>query len=178
MSIRGDLQRLLDACGVRYFSANELLVHTGKPLNHEPHPSQLDNILPAVLVLDALRSHLRRPIRPASVFRSPAYNASVGGATRSQHLDFVAIDFSTRRLRGAYDLLLSWRREMKMFRSEAPFFPLGKDAAGPERKPLPMWEERGGDSQLFHWLGGLAIYPSKNFIHIDARGSNRTWRGA
>ena len=42
--------------------------------------------------LDLLRSHLGIPLSLSSVFRSPYYNAKVGGAPRSMHLFGLAAD--------------------------------------------------------------------------------------
>ena len=182
MSIESELQKLLTACGVKHFTARELLIHTDRPLNHEPTTAQLHNILPAAIVLDTARAVLHAPIRLTSVFRSPAYNESIGGVERSQHMDFVAIDFTTGPFRNAYDLLLKWRKADLMYKSEAPFWPMV--TTDREWEDLPTWDARDYDldsswspSQLFLWRGGLAFYPKQNFIHLDARGIDRTWRG-
>ncbi len=59
----------------------------------EPVPSELRaNVRGLCMELEVLRSALRRPIRVLSGYRSPARNAAVKGAERSQHLLAKAAD--------------------------------------------------------------------------------------
>lgn len=45
-----------------------------------------------VTILQAIRSHFGQPITINSAYRTPSYNAKVGGATYSQHLYGMAVD--------------------------------------------------------------------------------------
>lgn len=91
-----------DRWGIRYFKAHELLylgVRNADPnspaygKNHLPEEKLWRNIRPTVKVLDALRHRIGSPIQTLSIYRSPAYNAAIGGATASMHMEFNAIDF-------------------------------------------------------------------------------------
>ncbi|MDX1747697.1 MAG: D-Ala-D-Ala carboxypeptidase family metallohydrolase [Halobacteriales archaeon] len=95
------LAGLLADAGVRYFSARELLSlggshfstrSPGYGLNTLPPCHLLPNILPTVAALDGARHRLGSPVLVNSVYRSRAYNTAIGGATRSFHLTFQAID--------------------------------------------------------------------------------------
>ena len=48
------------------------------------------------------------------------------------------------------------------------------DGVSPQRvyERLLEWRKAG------KFTGGLGLYPSSGFVHIDTRGSNATWRGA
>lgn len=60
--------------------------------NTDPPRELWDNCIPLVRVLNRLRSKLGVPVSLLSVYRSPAYNAAIGGAKFSQHKDFKAAD--------------------------------------------------------------------------------------
>ncbi|WP_246448865.1 D-Ala-D-Ala carboxypeptidase family metallohydrolase [Paracoccus amoyensis] len=57
---------------------------TGKLLINEP----------ALDKLQALRDRLGKPLIVRSAYRSPEHNRTVGGATRSKHLDGAAFDIA------------------------------------------------------------------------------------
>lgn len=91
-----------DSWGIRYFKAHELLylgARNSSPnspafgKNHLPPEELWQNIKPTIKVLDALRHRIGAPIQVLSLYRSPAYNAAIGGATKSMHMRFNAIDF-------------------------------------------------------------------------------------
>ncbi|WP_454651868.1 D-Ala-D-Ala carboxypeptidase family metallohydrolase [Bradyrhizobium liaoningense] len=83
--------------GLTAFSANEFLVkgakHAINHLNTDPPQVLWPNIVRTVEVLVELKKRLGNPaITLNSVFRSRAYNESVGGARNSQHVKFAAVD--------------------------------------------------------------------------------------
>lgn len=80
---------LLEKCGITSFTAGELTRPCGIP------PAEyLQNIIPAISLVQAIRSRLSRPVIIHSSYRSPAYNRSIGGKAHSLHLVFNALDFS------------------------------------------------------------------------------------
>lgn len=82
---------------VTHFSASEFLykgaTHETNGLNTDPPEALWPNMIPLARVLEQLRGGIGAPVRLLSVYRSPAYNSAVGGATGSQHLQFKAADF-------------------------------------------------------------------------------------
>ena len=93
----------ITALGLRYFKPYEFLAKGsahGNPnssafgLNTDPPESLWKNINKTALMIDELRHRLQRPITLSSVYRSPAYNGAIGGASNSEHKQFRAIDFS------------------------------------------------------------------------------------
>lgn len=46
-----------------------------------------------VTALERIRAHFGKAVNINSGYRSPAYNAQIGGATNSQHVQGVAVDF-------------------------------------------------------------------------------------
>ena len=84
---------------LKYFSYTELLVSTEKPKNTEPPPEMWGNIVPTILILDELRDCLGIPIHVKSVYRAPAYNATIqNAAERSLHQAFAAVDIKVPAL--------------------------------------------------------------------------------
>lgn len=79
---------------LKHFSPQELRHRMERPNNGMPDKSLWKNIVATVKALDDLREHLGQPITLNSVYRSPAYNKSVGGATFSNHMWFCAIDWT------------------------------------------------------------------------------------
>jgi hypothetical protein len=64
-----------------------------------PVPEQyLSNVKRLAQNLQVLRNHLGKPIQINSAYRSPAHNASVNGATNSQHLTAKAADITVKGL--------------------------------------------------------------------------------
>ncbi|MEP3048331.1 MAG: D-Ala-D-Ala carboxypeptidase family metallohydrolase [Roseibium sp.] len=82
---------------VRHFEWHEFLVkgasHSVNGLNTDPPFELWENVIPLVLALDEFREQVGHPVILTSVYRSPKYNARIGGATRSQHMVFTAADF-------------------------------------------------------------------------------------
>jgi hypothetical protein len=83
--------------GLTEFSPSDFLVKGGlnatNHLNTDPPKELWPNVKELVRVLVALKQRLGNPsITFNSVYRSPRYNASVGGASSSQHMRFTAAD--------------------------------------------------------------------------------------
>lgn len=97
--------QLFNTWGIRHFKAFELLFlgnqhgNSQSPaygLNHLPPEDLWPNIRPTVIVLDKLREKIGAPIQTLSIYRSPAYNDRIGGASASLHMAFNAIDFQVK----------------------------------------------------------------------------------
>ncbi len=119
-----DFVQFISALGLRYFAPDEFLVlgaanKSGKcrALNFYPPRSLWNNIANSARMIDAIRHELGAPIRITSCFRSPAFNACVGGAPSSAHLQFNAIDFTCRS--GTPEI---WRRVAARVSASAPRF--------------------------------------------------------
>lgn len=77
-----------------HFSAEEFAQHARHGLEAKPYPEEW---IPARLrllcsQLEVIRAVFDRPIEVISGYRSPAYNAKIGGARRSQHMEGRAAD--------------------------------------------------------------------------------------
>lgn len=148
-----NLIAFIDRIGLKHFKGREIADYSlrwrGDVKNSLPPESLWLNIIPTLIVADALRANLGVPLTITSAYRSAAYNAAVGGETRSYHMLFMALDLipgvnvtpaqlatAARRLRG------------KTFKSP-------------------------GTNDSFVWHGGIGRYPS--FVHIDCRGYDANW---
>lgn len=66
---------------------------TAEEIGWERIPSDLrPNALATLALLEELRAVIGAPLRVTSLYRAPAENARVGGASGSQHLDATAAD--------------------------------------------------------------------------------------
>ena len=100
-SVEKDFSAFVAKLGLKYFEPGELLVMGGQNtsgtcagLNRLPPRSLWPNIVPTILALDEIRQDLDHAIVTNSVYRSSSYNACIpGAATKSQHMQFRAIDF-------------------------------------------------------------------------------------
>lgn len=171
-----DFASFVSSLNLRYFSAQELLIGTDRVRNGISNtfpPVELwHNIAPTLVVLDELRERLGAPIHLTSTYRNLEYNRQLeGAASRSQHLDFRALDFvchdvppgdvvdRVRELRGMRFTIP--RAGLRFRQAHAPFDYEGLDI-----------EESDGVTK-FTWRGGIGEY--NTFIHIDCRGSNTDW---
>lgn len=96
------MQSVLDAAGVRYFTARELCdvgrgaASGGKIVSLKAPPARLfKNIIDTALVADWLREQVG-PLIVNSGYRDPDYNKAVGGAPASIHMQFNALDLYSR----------------------------------------------------------------------------------
>lgn len=100
-----DFAALIQSIGLSHFKPYEFLVmghqhsnpnSSAYGLNAKPPRDKWNNIVPTARVLDRVRELLGAPIVTLSVYRSPKYNAKIGGAKHSEHMDFSAIDFMAK----------------------------------------------------------------------------------
>jgi zinc D-Ala-D-Ala carboxypeptidase len=79
-----------------HFTLDEL-THSQKAvrrgLDNTPPPDVLENLRKLAQLLEAVRTHIGRPVLISSGYRSRAVNDAVGGAVTSQHLRGQAADF-------------------------------------------------------------------------------------
>ena len=106
---------------INFFAPEELLVkggsHSNNGLNTDPPPELWNNARPLIHLLEFFREWVGVPIVLSSVYRSPAYNQAIGGAARSQHMQFRAADFHVAG-RGAP---ADWAATLRQFRSQGAF---------------------------------------------------------
>lgn len=172
--------------GIKYFGPNEAMARTtsknkfGTP-NSRPSQDLWDNIIPTLIVLDALREHYGQPIKIHSAYRSKAYNQASddaatgykGRAKTSQHIAFTAIDFTVtgHPCTQVETQLMKWRDEGKQFYSPVSF---QRKAVVVDGLTIPFGElprtsaVEGG--VWFYLRGYIDAYPSDNFTHLDTRG--------
>jgi uncharacterized protein YcbK (DUF882 family) len=156
-----DLEEFIDGLGLRHFRGSELTPYwhrirerNGVDVRNNIPPEALwHNIVPTLIVLDEIREQLGTPVELLSTYRSPAYNKAVGGEPNSFHMRFQAIDFTSEHhggIRYIHQLAKSMRG--KLFR-------------------LP------GNEGNFRYQGGIGLYVTSNFVHIDCRGYEANWTG-
>lgn len=177
--MREEFEAFVATLNLQHFSAGELLHRTdgvrNGVANSIPERALWPNVVPTILVLDALRKHLGAGVTITSGYRNPAYNAAVGGGTASQHLDYRALDF--RCARGTPD---DWANVLRSWRGR-PFASPDALAMVAEHASLStagLQINRTAQGTAFTFAGGLGVYPNSNFVHIDCRGDNRDWRGS
>jgi len=112
----------------KHFKLEELVSPNDKA---KPSKEVLENLKELCEeALEPLRNAIGKPLTITSGYRSPGYNASIGGAKGSQHTLGIAVDIAI------------------------PDADLFKVAAIATKIPA---------------IGGIGIYPGRNFIHIDTR---------
>lgn len=121
------LDGYLDDCGVKHFSAHEILRARRVGVTSDPpHRDWWPRIIPTLLVAEAIRAELGVPLAVGNGYRPPAVNRAAGGASSSQHLYFRALDLDlvgdARRDRGIQEafyraagaIYLDHGRELRM----------------------------------------------------------------
>jgi len=90
--------------GIDHFTAKEVLTlgashyasrSAGYGKNSLPPGELLGNIIPALDALEKARVILGRPVGINSAYRNEGYNRAIGGASKSKHRTFHAIDCFT-----------------------------------------------------------------------------------
>jgi hypothetical protein len=117
----------IESLGLRYFKPYEVLIMGSR--HSDPHspcrgkntypPRELwPNMAATARVLDRFRLRIASPVRIVNAYRSPAYNKCIGGATRSQHLMFNALDFIVE----GGSRPTHWARTLRLMRNEEGAF--------------------------------------------------------
>ncbi len=119
-----DFVAFIAGLGLTHFHADEFLelgASNGsgrcKGLNTFPPRNLWPRIANTARMLDRIRTELGAAVRITSCYRSPAYNACVGGEDQSLHSQFNAIDFTCQS--GTPEI---WRRVAVRLRSQDPRF--------------------------------------------------------
>jgi hypothetical protein len=90
------LERFIDRLGLRHFRAAELTPYwsrtRGGTRNSIPPSHLWPNIVETLKVADEGRERAGVPLVITSSYRNQQYNRAVGGASRSRHLHFNALD--------------------------------------------------------------------------------------
>lgn len=146
-----DFANYVQSLGLKYFKPYEFLVmghqhaNPNSPafgLNKKPPQKLWPKIAPTARILDRARELLGAPIVTLSVYRSPDYNKKIGGATRSEHMNFTAIDFLVKASSGPAE----WAGVLREMRQSGLF----KGGIGVYRSFVHV-DTRGSDSD---WSGG------------------------
>jgi hypothetical protein len=108
-------QKELDNRKIKHFTADEVFYKGASDkklgLNTEPPESLWDNIWKTIEMADKARAQHGKPIRIASAYRSPKYNKAVGGASKSQHVQFNALDLRTTAPKQLHKILTEMRNK-------------------------------------------------------------------
>jgi hypothetical protein len=150
------VEAFIDRLGFPHFKGSEFTPYWSRVRNgvkNSAPPEELwKNIVPTLAVLERFRTEFGSPVTLLSTYRSPKYNKAVGGAAKSQHEQFSAIDFTCRTGKPK-----QWAELLRSFR--------GKQFQNPHT----------GES--FTFRGGVGIYVASHFVHVDTRGKDADWTG-
>lgn len=121
----GDFDRFIKSLNLRNFSTDEFLILGGAHntpgggcagKNTYPPRALWPNIARTAQVLDHLRDRLDKPIAITNAYREPAYNACIGGAKGSKHMEFNALDFKVSGMsQPDVAMALRWLRDKEEF---------------------------------------------------------------
>lgn len=149
-----DLAFFIDDLGLRHFKGAEIAAYGRRERdgvrNSVPAQSLWPNIIHTLVVADEIRERLGSPLTVTSAYRSPAYNAAVGGERGSYHMRFMALDLAPAVAKVSAVAALARALRGKKFK-------------------VP------GTNDTFIWRGGIGVYPA--FAHIDTRGYDANWKG-
>lgn len=146
--------RFIDRLQLPNFSGAEFTPYWSRVRNgvrNSPPPEGLwGNVTRTLAVLQRFRAEHGSAVQLLSTYRSPAYNQAVGGAAKSQHEQFRAIDFTSSRGTPA-----QWAEVLRGYRGR--------------RFEDPLTGEE------FTFRGGIGVYPKSGFVHLDTRGKDADW---
>ncbi len=171
-----DFGTFIGGLGLRHFTATEILRPTYNSnngvANSRPPQRLWDNIVPTIVVLDRIRREAGVPITLNSTYRSRAYNSTLpGAASRSQHLDFRAIDFASAGMTPRALTRIARQMRGQTFTVTKSAINLVRDLAPLNAAALNI--RSSGNQTTFVFRGGVAEYNS--FVHIDCRGEDTDW---
>ena len=111
MGEREKYRQFLDGLQLRWFDPEEILSYADRVNNTLPPQELWYHIVPTLWVVDQVRNYLAKPVTLTSIYRSPEYNASVGGASQSYHMRNCAIDFQVEDVSPSriHEILLNMR---------------------------------------------------------------------
>ena len=120
-----DFDAFIKSLGLKNFTTDEFLILGGSHStpgsecagqNTYPPRGLWTHIAKTAQVLDHFRDRIGKPIAITNAYRAPAYNACIGGATGSQHMQFTALDFKVSGM-AAPDVAqaLRWLRDVEGF---------------------------------------------------------------
>lgn len=146
------LERYIDSFGFENFSGSEFTPYwsytCGSTRNSVPPEHLWPEVIRPLALLQKLRTHFGASVYITSTYRSPSYNACIGGASASRHMSFNAIDFQCRR-----GTPRQWRDFLDNER-------------GVQDDPL-------NPGETYQFKGGLGLY--RSFVHIDTRPWVANW---
>ncbi len=165
----------VESIGLKNFNASELLVGRYRKDNGPPPMTIWDNIVPTIVVLDALRDEFNSSINIISCYRTEAYNdpaKNAGRARLSQHQAFTAIDFKVAGVKPetVKAKLKSWENDRWFysayaFERKAVKISYGNIPFG----ELPRKWSAGAFGCWFVFKGYVKSY-GLSFTHLDTRG--------
>ncbi|WP_165585328.1 D-Ala-D-Ala carboxypeptidase family metallohydrolase [Roseococcus sp. SYP-B2431] len=183
---RGRFDRFVAALELKHFTSGELLVGQYRKRNHPPPEELWCNMVPTIIVLDALREKHGGSVQLISGYRSEAYNDpeasnNPGRAKLSYHQAYSAFDFRMEGVKkdDLVKTLQSWNKS-KWFTSPVGF--ARKNANLPSGAVIrigvmPQVYSLGGFTAwgllpacAFQFKGWWKSYAKSNFVHFDTRG--------
>lgn len=115
-----EFREYIETLNLTHFAPEEFVsgvFNVSKGIRNSFPPKELwPNIAKVAKVVDLLRKRLEKPVKITSAYRNPSYNASIKGASRSQHLKFKALDIACR---GASSVVVA--KELRKMRAEGIF---------------------------------------------------------
>lgn len=141
----------------------------GEVSNSYPLPHMHDTFCAIFLIADKIRDTLGSSISLLSAYRNPKYNALVDGAAHSRHIHGAALDLTSHvGARRLYNAAMRVRQED---------WPYGFPNWVPELRGVEgeLGESLSQNKRAFKWKGGIGLYESRNFIHIDLRARHANW---
>ncbi len=145
------LAAYLKAHKIRHFSETEILTmrRLGKKMKLPPR-SFWPRIIPTLLIAEEIRAAVGHPLIVGNGYRPEPFNSQVGGAKKSTHLSFRALD-------------LDLPRGHKSLEDQEEFY----------RVTASIYLDRGHDLKM-----GLGLYRSWRGarVHIDTGYRRRDWK--
>jgi hypothetical protein len=152
-ALEDELEQFIDGLNLQSFRGSEFRPYwsrvRGSVRNSAPPRSIWNNVVQTLVVLQRFRSEMGAPVRLTSTYRSPRYNRAVGGVSNSQHVQFRALDFICDR-----GTPRDWMQRLREYRGQTFNHPAIRS---------------------FEFRGGIGLYVSSGFVHLDTRGSDADW---